>query len=186
MTQLSKVTRADREIVDQAWIVNFLQRTAIGTLSTAALVDGQPQPFNSTLLFVYDTARHAIYLHTARRGRVFENAHHNPRACFSVFEMGRLLPADTALNHSVEYASVVAFGSLCPVSDAQEAEAALQLTLDKYFPNSRPGRDYRPITSGELDATAVYRLEISEWSAKRKQVAEDFPGAFRYEDLARG
>jgi nitroimidazol reductase NimA-like FMN-containing flavoprotein (pyridoxamine 5'-phosphate oxidase superfamily) len=183
MSELSKVTRADREIADQEWIVRFLQCAPNGTLSTAALVDDQPQAFNSTLLFVYDAARHAIYLHTARRGRVFANIQANPRACFSAFEMGRLLPADTALNFSVEYASVVAFGSLHLVDDLQESEAALQLLLDKYFPLQRPGQHYRPITPGERDATAVYRLEISEWSAKRKQVAEDFPGAFRFEEL---
>jgi hypothetical protein len=54
------------------------------------------------------------------------------------------------------------------------------MLLDKYFSHLRPGSDYRPITPGEREATAVYRLEISEWSAKRKLVADDFPGAFKW------
>ena len=57
---------------------------------------------------------------------------------------------------------------------------ALQMLLDRYFPQYRPERDYRPIQREELARTAVYRIEIQSWSGKRKQVADDFPGAFTY------
>jgi nitroimidazol reductase NimA-like FMN-containing flavoprotein (pyridoxamine 5'-phosphate oxidase superfamily) len=170
----SHVTRQDRAIHEDAWITEFLGQTGMGMLATA---QGE-QPFQSTLLFVYDAGRHAIYLHTARRGRVWENLHANPQVCFTTAEMGRLLPAATALNFSVEYRSVVVFGTVCLVEDPVEAEYGLQILLDKYFPHLKPGSDYRPITSGELESTAVYRLDVEEWSGKRKAVADDFPGAF--------
>jgi nitroimidazol reductase NimA-like FMN-containing flavoprotein (pyridoxamine 5'-phosphate oxidase superfamily) len=56
----------------------------------------------------------------------------------------------------------------------------LQLLVDKYFPHLRPGRDYSPIAVEELERTSVYRIQIEEWSGKRKQVADEFPGAFTY------
>ena len=174
----SRVTRQDRAIYDDAWIADFLRQAGMCTLATSV----DDQPFQSTLLFVYDEAKHAIYLHKARRGRVWENLQTNPRVCFTVAEMGRLLPAKTALNFSVEYCSVVAFGDARLVEDLAESEYALQLLLDKYFPHLRPGENYRPITADERDATAVYRLEVEEWSGKRKAAAEDFPGAFRWGD----
>ena len=179
---LSKVTRADRAVRDDGWIKELLHRAAAGALATAAPVEetGGPQPFLSTLLFVYDSERHAIYLHTARRGRVWENLRANPRVCFSAFQMGRLLPAGQALNFSVEYASVVVFGKAILVEDAGEAEQALQQMLDKYFSHLKPGADYRPITVEERDATAVYRLDIEEWSGKKKEVGADFLGAFTW------
>jgi len=170
------VTRQERAISDDDWISAFLERTASGVLATA--LDGQP--FQSTLMFAFAPARRAIYLHTARRGRVWENLHANPQVCFTAHEMGRLLPDETALNFSVEYSSVVIFGRARLVEDALEAEYALQQLLDKYFVHLRPGRDYRPITPGELAATAVFRLEVDEWSGKRKAAADDFPGAFYY------
>ena len=180
-TPLSHVTRQDRAVSDPAWIIDLLRRAAVGTVATAQMMDdGQPQPFTNTQLFVYDPARHAVILHSGRRGRMFRAAQPEQRAVFTAFEMGRLLPADTALNFSVEYASVVAFGRLRVLADPDEARAALQLLLDKYFAHLRPGEHYRPITQGELDATAVYILQIDEWSGKRKQVEEDFPGAFRW------
>jgi nitroimidazol reductase NimA-like FMN-containing flavoprotein (pyridoxamine 5'-phosphate oxidase superfamily) len=171
-------THPDRAITDDAWITAFLNRAGMATIATA---QGE-QPFLSTLLFACDEPAHAIYFHTARRGRVWENLYAsesaNPRVCLTAAEMGRLLPADTALNFSVEYQSVVVFGSAHLVEDPAEAERALQRILDKYFPHLHPGRDYRAITPEELRATAVYRLDIEEWSAKRKSVGEDFPGSF--------
>jgi uncharacterized protein len=175
-TKRSHVTRHDREVEDKTWIEELLRRVPMGTLATAL---GE-QPYQSTLLYIYDANRRAIYLHTARRGRVWDNLSANPRCCFTIAEMGRLLPADTALNFSVEYNSVVVFGNALLVEDPGEAECALQLILDRYFPHLHPGKDYRPITASERDLTAVYRMEIEEWSGKRKSVAEDFPGAFRY------
>lgn len=172
----TQVRRADRAVDDEGWIVDMLQRAAMGTLATS--YDGQP--FINMNLFVYDEAEHAIILHTARVGRTLANLEHNDRVCFSVSEMGRLLPADEALEFSVEYAGVTVFGVARLIDDRDAARRALQLLLDKYAPHLRPGEHYRPITDDELARTAVIRVEIDEWSGKRKQVSEDFPGAFTY------
>ena len=174
----SQVTRHDRAVNDQEWITDVLERAGMIVVATAVA----DQPFTSTLLFAYDAQRHAIYLHTAKRGRVWENLKVNPRVCLTVAEMGRLLPAPTALNFSVEYQSVVIFGTACLVEDVEEATYGLQLILDRYFPHLHPGQDYRPITDGEREATAVYRVDVDEWSGKRKAVGEEFPGAFLWKD----
>lgn len=175
---LAHVRRSDRAMTDDAWIADFLHRAAVGVL--AMTNDGQP--FINSNLFVYDATAHAIYLHTARTGSTRAHVDAHERVCFHVFEMGRLLPADTALEFSVEYGGVTVFGRAQVVADAEQARAGLQLLLDKYFAHLRPGEHYRPITDDELARTAVYRIDIEQWSGKRKAVAEDFPGAFWYED----
>jgi len=179
---LAQVRRADRAVTDEGWIKEFLRRAAYGVLATA--VEGQP--FINSNLFVYDEAAQAIYLHTAPVGRTHTNIQANPRVCFSVSQMGRLLPAAEALEFSVEYAGVVVFGGITLLTDDAEKEYGLQLLLDKYFPHLQPGRDYRPITPEELKRTAVYRLNIEQWSGKQKKVGDDFPGAFYYEDNVSG
>lgn len=172
----NRVRRQDRAVEDEAWICALLHRAPVGTLATAQ--DGQP--FINANLFVFDEAARVIYLHTAQTGRTRANLEQNARVCFSVNEMGRLLPADVALEFSVEYAGVTVFGRATVVAADEEKTRGLQLLLDKYFPHLRPGRDYRPITQEELDRTAVYRIEIEQWSGKKKEVAADFPGAFFY------
>jgi uncharacterized protein len=173
---LTQVRRADRAVTDEAWIRALLERAPVGYLATVH--DGQP--FINSNLFVYDAARHAIYLHTARNGRTPANVAAHGRVCFSVSEMGRLLPAAEALQFSVEYAGATVFGTAAIVADPAEAAYGLQLLLDKYAPHLRPGRDYRPITADELKRTAVYRIAIDAWSGKRKVAPPDFPGAFAY------
>jgi len=92
--------------------------------------------------------------------------------------MGRLLPAERAMNFGVEYAGVLVFGRTAIVTDNAEAKRGLQLLLDKYFPHLRPGEDYAPATDEDLKVTAVYRIEIESWSGKEKKAEADFPGAF--------
>ena len=172
----TEMRRADRGITDDEWIGAFLTRTAVGTLATVH----DDQPFLNTNLFVYDGERHVIYMHTANVGRTPANIANHNKVCFTAFEMGRLLPAKEALEFSVEYQSVMVFGTAVLVTDDSEAEHGLQILLDKYAPHLRPERDYRPIMPEELKRTAVFRIDISEWIGKKKAVAADFPGAFEY------
>jgi nitroimidazol reductase NimA-like FMN-containing flavoprotein (pyridoxamine 5'-phosphate oxidase superfamily) len=94
--------------------------------------------------------------------------------------MGRLLPADTALEFSVEYAGAVVFGTGSLITEKDQAKDALQQLLNKYAPHLQVGQDYRAVTDQELARTAVYQIKIEQWSGKKKEVAADFPGAFFY------
>ncbi len=105
------------------------------------------------------------------------------KVAFSVAAMGRLLPASEALEFSVEYAGVVAFGAGQIVDDEAEAKSALQALLNKYAPHLVPDRDYRSTTNEELARTAVYRIDVETWSGKQKEVEADFPGAFDLPEL---
>ncbi len=171
---VNQVRRADRAVNEDAWIADLLHHAPLGALATVS--DGQP--FINMNLFVYDEARRAIYMHTGRYGRTRTNVDEGERVCFSISTMGRLLPADEALEFSVEYSGVVVFGSAAVIEGA-EAEDGLQKLLDKYFPHLQPGRDYRPIIAEELKRTSVYKIAIESWSGKKKEVG-DFPGAFLY------
>ncbi|MBM3144945.1 MAG: pyridoxamine 5'-phosphate oxidase family protein [Chloroflexi bacterium] len=164
---------------DDEWIKAFLARAGFGVMATA-LGD---QPFLVTRNFAYDEGRHAIYMHGAKKGRTIENVQANPRVCFSVSEMGRLLPDTRAMEFGVEFAGVVAFGNISIVTDPQEARHGLQLLCDKYFPHMKPNMDYEPASDADLKITAVFRIDIESWSGKEKKVADDFPSAFYFTDI---
>jgi nitroimidazol reductase NimA-like FMN-containing flavoprotein (pyridoxamine 5'-phosphate oxidase superfamily) len=169
--------RKDRQVNDEAWIRAQLHQAPVGVLATVH----EGQPYLNPNLFVYDEARQAIYMHTARTGRTHDNIEQGTEVCFSISEMGRLLPASEALEMSVEFSSVTVFGQARVVEDTAEAAHMLQMLLDKYFPHLKPGQDYRVIQLEELKRTAVYCIQIEAWSGKRKQVETDFPGAFNYQ-----
>jgi len=175
---INKIRRRDLS-KDDAWVEAFLSRSAMGTLATCV----GDQPFLVTRNFAYDPERNALYLHGAKKGRTFENIQVNNKICFSVSNMGRLLPADDALEVGVEYASVIVFGRINLVEEYDEATHGLQLLLDKYFPQFIPGQDYKPISSKALKITAVLRIDIESWSGKEKKIEQDYPGAFYFEDI---
>lgn len=165
---------------DAAWIRAFLEAAPVGVLA----IPGGDRPHVNSNLFVYDDESRVIYMHTARTGAMPDALAEPVSVTFSASVMGRLLPADEALEFSVEYAGVVVYGRGRTVTDAEEAERALQMLLDRYAPHLRPGRDYRPITPDELKRTAVYRIDIEAWSGKEKFVEPDFPGAFTMDQPA--
>jgi len=170
--------RKDRAVDDDTWIRDFLAQSPEGILATSE--DGQP--FLNVNTFVYDEATHAIYMHTAGQGRLRSNVAANPKVSFCVSRMGRLLPADTAREFSVEYECVIVFGRASIMTDMKLAKEKMQLLMDKYFGHLKPGTDYRPITDKEIAEISAYKIDVESWSAKRKQVDGEFPGAFRFGD----
>lgn len=174
-TEATNMRRSDRAVEDEAWIKRFLHHAGVGVLAT--VYDGQP--FINQNLFVYDENEHCIYVHTANQGRTRANVENHEKVCFSIMEMGRMLPADEALEFSVEYAGVIIFGKSSIVEDEAKATEALQRLLDKYSPHLTAGSDYRPPILEELKRTAVFRITIDDWSAKKKEV-EAFENAHWY------
>lgn len=170
--------RKDRS-QDEAWIRSFLHQGGAAVLATVR--DGRPMPI--PLNYVYDEGRNAVYVHTARKGATLGNL--PGPAALAVFEMGRMLPADEALEFGVEYRSVVVFGTGSVVEDPEEAKGALVLIMEKYAPHLQAGVDYRPVAPEEIRRTAVIRVDVEGWSGKEKAEAPDFPGAYRLEDVRR-
>lgn len=148
---------------DEAWIASFLNRASIGHVATR----WENQPHITPTNFWYDATRHVIYFHSNIVGQIRKNAEHFPEVCFEASEHGRLLPSNVALEFSIQYESVIAFGKMRVVEDNEEKRYALYGLIAKYFPETKPGVHYRPITDQELKRTSVYAIQIESWSGKR-------------------
>lgn len=147
---------------DDAWIREFLRTAQVGHIATS--VDGQP--FLNPSTFWYDEANHQIMFHSNIAGRTRWNIEKNPRVCLEASELGKMLPSNVALEFSLQFRSVIVFGTARLVSDEDEARRLLYGLITKYFPGMSAGREYREITGKELRATSVYAIQIEEWSGK--------------------
>ena len=145
------------------WIINFLNETKVGHISTQDL----NQPFINPTSFFYDSNNHEIFFHSNAYGRMRFNAEKSPKVCFECFKSGRLLPSNLALEMSFQYECVMVFGKLRIVDSLQEKREVLNGLLKKYFSEMESGKDYRPITDGELKQTSVYGINIDSWSGKK-------------------
>ena len=88
----TRLRRADRAMRDPDDIEALLRRGRFGYTATTS----GDQPFLHPTTFWYDQKARRIYVHGARQGRTLQNVTQNPRVCFGVAEMGRMLPAESA------------------------------------------------------------------------------------------
>ena len=147
---------------DDTWICENINSFKVGHVATS--VDGQP--FINTSTFWYDEAEHQIVFHSNLAGRIRSNIEYNPKVSFEASVLGQMLPSNVALEFSLQYRSVVAFGTARVVTDPDEMRRLLYGLISKYFPEMKVGQEYREITDKELRATSVYAIKIEEWSGK--------------------
>jgi nitroimidazol reductase NimA-like FMN-containing flavoprotein (pyridoxamine 5'-phosphate oxidase superfamily) len=147
---------------DEDWIRAFLREAMVGHIASSP----SEQPFLNPSTFWFDEGDHRIIFHSNARGRIRSNIESNPRVCFEASVWGKLLPSNVALEFSLQYRSVIVFGTARLVTDPVEARRALYGLISKYFPRMTPGREFREITDNELKRTSVYAIKIEEWSGK--------------------
>jgi nitroimidazol reductase NimA-like FMN-containing flavoprotein (pyridoxamine 5'-phosphate oxidase superfamily) len=147
---------------DDDWIRAFLKIAQVGHIATS--IDGQPFVTPST--FWYDEENHQIVFHSNVAGRIRSNIENNPKVSLEASELGRLLPSNVALEFSLQYRSVMVFGTARIITEPDEARRLLYGLIGKYFPKMRAGKEYREITDKELRATSVYAIQIESWSGK--------------------
>lgn len=89
--------------------------------------------------------------------------------CVTVTEVGGIVAARSAFNHSINYRSVMVFGNAVLVDDPAEKLAALRTIVDHVL----PGRwdEVRPPTRQELRATAVLAVPLDRATAKARSGA---------------
>jgi nitroimidazol reductase NimA-like FMN-containing flavoprotein (pyridoxamine 5'-phosphate oxidase superfamily) len=84
--------------------------------------------------------------------------------CMTVTLIDGLVLARSAFHHSVNYRSVVAFGTGRPIREPDRKRDALRAVVERIMPGR--SHDVRGPSDAELDATEVVALEIREASAK--------------------
>jgi nitroimidazol reductase NimA-like FMN-containing flavoprotein (pyridoxamine 5'-phosphate oxidase superfamily) len=105
-----------------------------------------------------------LYVHGSSASRMLRTLSGGTDMCLTVTLVDGVVLARSAFHHSVNYRSVVVFGSARLVGDPQEKRQALRAITNHVV----PGRweEVRPPSEQELKATSVLALELEEGSAK--------------------
>lgn len=105
-----------------------------------------------------------IYLHGSIKSRLQEELSEGVGCCITVTRLDGLVLSRSAFDHSMNYRSVVAFGTGHPVERTEEKKEALKIISDHLV----PGRweEVRQPNEKELRATSVIAVTIEEASAK--------------------
>jgi nitroimidazol reductase NimA-like FMN-containing flavoprotein (pyridoxamine 5'-phosphate oxidase superfamily) len=122
-------------------------------------VDGQP--FVIPTLYGRDGER--LFLHGSAASRMMRQLETGVAACVTVTLVDGLVLARSAFHHSMNYRSVVAFGTARPVEESAKVEA-LRVISDHLIRGR--WQDVRSPDEKELKATTVLEFTIEEASAK--------------------
>jgi len=120
------------------------------------------QPF--VIPTLYGREDDHLFLHGSAASRMLRTLEAGVPACVTVALVDGLVLARSAFHHSINYRSVVAFGTCRLVPETSEKLHALMIVSEHLI----RGRwnDVRPPNEKELKATSVLRFEIEEASAK--------------------
>ena len=123
-------------------------------------VEGQP----FVVPTLYGREGDKLYLHGSAASRMLKHLEAGVPACVNVTLVDGLVLARSAFHHSMNYRSVMAFGTAREISDPNTKVEALR-TISEHVIRGR-WQDVRPPAEHELKATAVLEFAIEEASAK--------------------
>ena len=155
----TRVTRVpDRADYDLATVAAILDAAPI---CHVGVIDERGFPV--VIPTLHARAGEQLYLHGSAAGRTIKAAG-SSEICVTATLVDGLVLARSAFHHSINYRSVVIFGT----GEVVEDEAGKLDALEAFTEKLIPGRwdDVRPPTRQELNGTAVVRLPIDESSAK--------------------
>ena len=123
------------------------------------VVDGQPLVMPTLYARNGDT----VYLHGSSASRTLRELSAGVPVCVTVTLLDGLVLARSVFHHSMNYRSVMLFGTATPIPDDEKRDALRTLTEQL-----APGRwdEARQPTATELKATSILALPIDETSAK--------------------
>jgi nitroimidazol reductase NimA-like FMN-containing flavoprotein (pyridoxamine 5'-phosphate oxidase superfamily) len=112
----------------------------------------------------YARVGETLYLHGATGNRMLRHLADGADVCVTVTLLDALVLARSAFHHSMNYRSVMVFGTTTRVGDDDEKRKASSALLEHMI----PGRDAdaRPPSAEELRTVLIVRVPIAEGSAK--------------------
>ena len=147
--------RRNRQQLSKDECESILGRCTSGVL---ALTGDGGYPYAVPLSYVY--ADGAIIFHSAVQGHKVDAIRRDNHCSFCVIEQDEIKPAE----FTTYFRSVIAFGRIQIIEDADEKVQALRLLGRRYSPNDEPGLQHEIDKS--LDHVLLLRLDIDHLSGK--------------------
>ena len=159
VSERNKITRAkERGSYDKETVFSILDAGKICDVGFA--VDNQP----FVIPMAYARVGETIVLHGSVASRLAKLLANGIPACVTVTHLDGLVLARSPFSHSLNFRSVVAFGSARLINDPQQKLEA----MDQLVEFLTPGRstNCRPPNKKEINATLMLEFNIDQASAK--------------------
>ncbi|HSR45299.1 MAG TPA: pyridoxamine 5'-phosphate oxidase family protein [Acidimicrobiia bacterium] len=151
----------DRGSYDQETIYEILDEALI---CHVGFVDETGLPV--VIPTIHARVGNVLYLHGSPASRMLRTLRAGRQVSVAATILDGLVLAKSQFHHSMNYRSVVVFGSAREVKDEQEKASAFRAIVEHLVPGRSEGS--RPANDKEVKATAVAAIDIEEASAKQR------------------
>ncbi len=159
VTERNRVRRRhERGRFDKATIYDILDSAMVAHI--AYTIGGQPYCTPTGFWREGDT----LYWHGSSASRMIRSQSDGVPVCVTATHLDAIVLARSGFHHSVNYRSVMAFGTARLVTDAKEKVHALDGFVDRFFPGR--SQEIRPPNQQEIKATSFIVMPIDEASGK--------------------
>ncbi len=104
-----------------------------------------------------------LYIHSAGEGRKAEALAENSEVAFEMDCCHKLIQGDYTCSYSYAYKSIMGTGKACRLEGVEEKIHGLQVLMH----HLEPGSDIK-FQDGMLDRVAVYRIDVTEFTGKKR------------------
>lgn len=158
----------ERQVSDRAQMLEVLRS---GRLAHVGVVDANAAPRVLPVAYGLD-GEDAMLLHGSTASQLFRTIAAGAQVCATVTFLDGLVVANSSFNSSMNYRSVMVFGTAHVVT-AEDKFTALRQLSEHLFPGH--WEQFRPLHEQELKATTVVRLPLTEMSMKSRDGGPDDP-----------
>jgi len=150
--------KKEREITDIQEIEKIITRSDVCRIAFA----DHDVPYIVTMNFGYTGGeKKFLWFHCAKEGRKLEMIRKNNFVCFEMDTDHLLAGGTMACDFSMSYSSVVGYGNISVIDDAEEKKTGLNQIMSHY--TGKNDFSFNPAT---LARTLILRLEITEITGK--------------------
>lgn len=147
--------RSEKEITSRDDIDLIIGRASVCRL---AMVDGEV-PYIVPLNFGY--SGDTLYFHSAREGRKIDVLARGGKVCFEIDGGHELVTAAEPCNWSMRFESVIGYGTVHFIDQAEQKLQALECIIAQY------SSDFFSFPEASVARIAVFALQIETMTAKR-------------------
>ena len=159
ISERNRVRRTpDRGRFDKATVYDIMDTALAAHISY--VIDGQPYCTPTGFWREGDT----LYWHGSSASRMIRAQSKGVPVCLTVTHMDAIVLARSGFHHSVNYRSVMAFGTTRLITDAAEKARVFDGFVDRFFPGR--SQEIRAATTQEIKATTFIAMDIEEASGK--------------------
>jgi nitroimidazol reductase NimA-like FMN-containing flavoprotein (pyridoxamine 5'-phosphate oxidase superfamily) len=150
--------RHERGRFDRATVYDILDSAMVAHI--AYVIDGQPFCTPTGFWREGDT----LYWHGSSASRMIRSQAAGVPVCVTVTHLDAIVLARSGFHHSVNYRSVMAFGTARLLTGQAENLRAMDGFVDRFFPGR--SQEIRPANAQEIKATSFVVMPIEEASGK--------------------